>query len=87
MRRNADSMVETKAVLERIEQEDIQTVDFRFTDLRGRWQHIGFAAARVSERLLEEGIMFDGSAVPGWRDASESDMMLIPDLSTIRTCL
>ncbi|MEZ5931230.1 MAG: type I glutamate--ammonia ligase [Alphaproteobacteria bacterium] len=75
-------MAETTSVIERIEQDAIQTVDFRFTDLRGRWQHVGFAAAKVSERLLEEGIMFDGSAVPGWRDASESDMMLIPDLST-----
>lgn len=75
-------MVETTAVLERIDQEDVQTIDFRFTDLRGRWQHIGFAASKVDERVLAEGIMFDGSAVPGWRDASESDMMLIPDLST-----
>jgi glutamine synthetase len=75
-------MAETTSVLERIEQDAIQTVDFRFTDLRGRWQHVGFAAAKVSERLLEEGIMFDGSAVAGWRDASESDMMLIPDLAT-----
>ena len=78
-------MVETTSVLERIEQEGLQTVDFRFTDLRGRWQHIGFAAAKVTARLLEEGIMFDGSAMPGWRDASESDMMLIPDLATAVT--
>ena len=74
------SMAETTSVLERIQQEDVQTVDFRFTDLSGRWQHIGFAAAKVDQRLLDEGIMFDGSTVPGWRDASESDMMLVPDL-------
>ena len=75
-------MATTTSVLERIEQEDVQTVDFRFTDLCGRWQHVGFAAAKVDQRVLEEGIMFDGSAVPGWRDASESDMMLIPDLAS-----
>ncbi len=75
-------MTDTNSVLEHIERDDVQTVDFRFTDLCGRWQHIGFAGARVDERLLEEGIMFDGSAVPGWRDASESDMMLVPDLSS-----
>ena len=75
-------MVDVASVLETIEQDGIEVVDFRFTDLRGRWQHIGFAAARVSERLLEEGIMFDGSAVSGWRDVSESDMMLIADPST-----
>ena len=41
-------MADTTSVLERIGQEDIQTVDFRFTDLSGRWQHIGFAAAKVT---------------------------------------
>ena len=75
-------MADAASLLERIEEEDIQTIDFRFTDLCGRWQHIGFAAARIDQRILDEGIMFDGSAVLGWRDASESDMMLIPDLST-----
>ena len=75
-------MADTTSVLARIGEEDVQTVDFRFTDLGGRWQHIGFAAARVDERILAEGIMFDGSAVPGWRDASESDMMIVPDLSS-----
>ena len=70
------------SILKRIEQDDIQSIDFRFTDLRGRWQHVGFAAASINERILEEGVMFDGSAVPGWRDVSQSDMMLIPDLTT-----
>ena len=74
--------MDPQSILERIKDDDIQNVDFRFTDLRGRWQHIGFSAASVSERLLEEGVMFDGSAIPGWRDVSESDMMLIPDLET-----
>ncbi len=75
-------MADQQSVLKQIEQGDIQTVDFRFTDLRGRWQHLSFAAASINERILEEGIMFDGSAIPGWRDVSQSDMMLIPDLST-----
>ena len=75
-------MADTTSVLARIGEEGVQTVDFRFTDLGGRWQHIGFAAARVDERVLEEGIMFDGSALPGWRDTSESDMMIVPDLSS-----
>ena len=75
-------MADAASLFERIEQEDIQTIDFRFTDLSGRWQHIGFAAARMTQHILDEGIMFDGSVVPGWRDASESDMMLVPDLST-----
>lgn len=77
-----EDKMDPQSILERIQQDDIQNVDFRFTDLRGRWQHIGFAAASITERTLEEGVMFDGSAIPGWRDVSQSDMMLIPDLAT-----
>ncbi len=75
-------MAEPADLLERLRQEEIQTVDFRFTDLRGRWQRFGFQAASVAERILTEGIMFDGSAVPGWRDVSQSDLMLVPDLAS-----
>lgn len=73
---------DAQAILEQIERDGVQTVDFRFTDLRGRWQHYGFAARSLSAAILEEGVMFDGSAIAGWRDVSQSDMMLLPDLST-----
>ncbi|MGI9436987.1 MAG: type I glutamate--ammonia ligase [Geminicoccaceae bacterium] len=76
-------MANPQSILERIEQGDIQTVDFRFTDLRGRWQQLGFSAAGINQQILEEGVMFDGSAIPGWRDISQSDMMLVPDPSTV----
>jgi glutamine synthetase len=75
-------MTEVAAILERIRAEDVRTVDFRFTDLRGQWQHVAVAAGAVSETLLERGVMFDGSAVAGWRDVSQSDMLLKPDLAT-----
>ena len=75
-------MADVQAVLERIERESVQTVDFRFTDLRGHWQHIGFAAPCVTAALLEQGVMFDGSAIAGWRDVSQSDMLLKPDLES-----
>ncbi|MGH6943876.1 MAG: type I glutamate--ammonia ligase [Geminicoccaceae bacterium] len=75
-------MPDAKAVLERIKQEDVQTLDFRFTDLRGRWQHCGLAVGAASEALLNEGLMFDGSAIAGWRDVSQSDMLLKPDLAS-----
>jgi len=74
--------MDPQSIQERIEQDDVQNIDFRFTDLRGRWQHIGFSAAGLKEHVLDEGIMFDASAIAGWRDASQADMMLIPDLST-----
>jgi glutamine synthetase len=75
-------MSDPQAVLEQIRRDGIQTVDFRFTDLRGRWQHFSFAAAGVTEAHLQDGVMFDGSAIAGWRDVSESDMLLKPDLDS-----
>src|SRR5690606_11755315 len=75
-------MADVAAILERIRAEEVRTVDFRFTDLRGQWQHVAVAADAVDAALLERGVMFDGSAVAGWRDVSQSDMLLKPDLAT-----
>jgi glutamine synthetase len=75
-------MSDAQAVLELIRSEDVKTVDFRFTDLRGKWQHVAFAAGGVSEALLTDGVLFDGSAIAGWRDVSQSDMLLQPDLAS-----
>src|ERR687892_289135 len=75
-------MSDPQALLEQIRSDNIQTVDFRFTDLCGRWQHFGFAASGITEAHLHEGVMFDGSAIAGWRDVSESDMVLKPDLAS-----
>lgn len=75
-------MADAAAILEQIQANDVRTVDFRFTDLRGQWQHVAVAAGGVSDKLLERGVMFDGSALAGWRDVSQSDMLLKPDLAT-----
>ena len=75
-------MTDAKAVVERLQSEAVQTVDVRFTDLRGQWQHLGLAARSVTPELLEQGVMFDGSAIAGWRDVSQSDMLLKPDLES-----
>ncbi len=72
----------TKKVLEMIKENDVQYVDFRFTDPRGKWQHISQHVSTVNEDLLTEGIMFDGSSIEGWKDISESDMNLVPELAT-----
>jgi glutamine synthetase len=72
----------TKKVLDMIKENDVQYVDFRFTDPRGKWQHISQHVSTVDDDLLTEGIMFDGSSIEGWKDISESDMSLIPDLDT-----
>jgi glutamine synthetase len=75
-------MADAAAILEQIQANDVRTVDFRFTDLRGQWQHVSVAAGGISDKLLERGVMFDGSALAGWRDVSQSDMLLKPDLAT-----
>jgi glutamine synthetase len=75
-------MSDTGKVLEMIREHDVKFVDFRFTDPRGKWQHLAHHVRTVSGDLLTEGIMFDGSSIAGWKAINESDMMLVPDCST-----
>lgn len=73
-------MADVQAILERIRAEGVRMVDLRFTDLGGRWRHTTIDAASVDREILEHGLMIDGSAVPGWRDVSEADLLIRPDL-------
>jgi glutamine synthetase len=66
-------------ILKRIKDEDIKYVDLRFTDMRGKLQHVTFDQTMVDEDLFEEGTMFDGSSIAGWKAINESDMVLMPD--------
>ncbi|WP_366553913.1 type I glutamate--ammonia ligase [Aquibaculum sediminis] len=75
-------MSDSKTVLQMIKDNDVSYVDFRFTDPKGKWQHIAQHVDTVDEDLLEEGIMFDGSSIAGWKEINESDMALKPDLTT-----
>ena len=71
-----------KDVLKMIKENDVKFVDFRFTDTRGKEQHVTVPASTVEEDLFEEGKMFDGSSIAGWKGINESDMILMPDAST-----
>jgi glutamine synthetase len=75
-------MSDPASVLKTIKDEDVKYVDFRFTDSRGKWQHIAQAASTIDEEMLEEGIMFDGSSIAGWKDINDSDMTLLPDCAS-----
>jgi glutamine synthetase len=65
-----------------IKDQEVTWVDLRFTDTQGKEQHVSIPASEVSEDFFEEGKMFDGSSIAGWKGINESDMVLMPDDST-----
>ncbi|WP_421709882.1 type I glutamate--ammonia ligase [Algihabitans sp.] len=75
-------MSDVESVLKMIEENGVQYVDFRFTDPRGKWQHVAQHVDTVDEDMLNDGIMFDGSSIAGWKAINESDMNLKPDLGS-----
>jgi glutamine synthetase len=75
-------MKTAKDVLKAIKDNDVKFVDFRFTDPRGKWQHVTFDVSMVDEEIFAEGTMFDGSSIAGWKAINESDMALMPDPAT-----
>jgi len=71
-----------ETVLKKIKDEEIQFVDLRFCDTKGKEQHVTLPVEAVDEDLFEEGKMFDGSSISGWKGINESDMILMPDVDT-----
>jgi len=71
----------SEKTLNLIKENDVKWVDLRFTDTKGKEQHVTFPAARIDADFFE-GMMFDGSSVAGWKGINESDMILRPDDST-----
>ena len=65
-----------------IDDNDVRWVDLRFTDTKGKEQHVSIPASVVNEDFFEAGKMFDGSSIAGWKGINESDMILMPDDST-----
>lgn len=71
-----------QTILDMIREHKVEFVDLRFTDPRGKEQHISIPASAVTKELLSEGKMFDGSSIAGWQGIHESDMILLPDPDT-----
>jgi len=69
-------------VLALIEEQDVKFVDLRFTDTKGKEQHVSLPHHQVNAGFFEEGKMFDGSSIEGWKGINESDMILMPDPAT-----
>ncbi len=69
-------------VLHLMKEKEVRWADLRFTDTRGKEQHVSIPGRFVTEGFFAEGKMFDGSSIAGWKGINESDMILLPDAST-----
>ncbi len=61
------------------EKNEVEYVDFRFTDIKGAWHHISYRMSAVDAGMLENGVPFDGSSIDAWQPINESDMLLKPE--------
>ena len=68
--------------LQLIKESEAKFIDLRFTDTKGKEQHVSIPAHQVDEDFFEEGKMFDGSSIAGWKGINDSDMVLMPDSET-----
>ena len=73
------SKTDIDKIVKMAKDKDAQYVDLRFTDPRGKWQHVTFDGSLIAPALFSEGQMFDGSSIAGWKAINESDMKLLPD--------
>ena len=74
--KNADDVMKV------LKENEVKYVDLRFTDPRGKWQHLTMASPFIDADAFSDGIMFDGSSIAGWKAINESDMALVPDATT-----
>ena len=68
-------------VLKLMKDKEVEYVDLRFTDPRGKLQHLTMDATIVDDKMLNDGVFFAGSSIAGWKAINESDMILKPDLT------
>ena len=76
-------MTDASSVLKTMKDEDVEYLDLRFVDPRGKLQHVTVIKDEIDEDFLAEGMMFDGSSIAGWKSIDKSDMKLMPDASSI----
>ncbi len=70
-------------ILKMVKDQEIEWIDLRFTDPKGKWQHLTMVASVLGDDELTDGLMFDGSSIEGWKAINESDMILKPDLDAV----
>lgn len=75
-------MSDIPTIMKLIKDENVQFIDLRFTDTRGKEQHVSVSARSADEDFFSDGKLFDGSSIAGWKGINESDMILMPDVTT-----
>jgi len=75
-------MASAKDVMKKIADNEVKFVDFRFTDTRGKEQHVSVPISHFDEDKFTHGHAFDGSSIAGWKGIEASDMLLMPDPAT-----
>ena len=76
-----------KELLKKVKNQNIKMVDLRFTDMPGSTHHISIPIKYLTEDLFSDGVGFDGSSVRGFQSIENSDMAMVPDVSTGYICL
>ncbi|NDC58628.1 MAG: type I glutamate--ammonia ligase [Alphaproteobacteria bacterium] len=69
----------SEEIKKKIKENEVRYVDLRFTDLRGKMQHVTFDVSMIDDAIFTDGTMFDGSSIAGWKAINESDMVMLPD--------
>ncbi len=75
-------MLTPKEVLALCREKDVKSIDLRFMDFPGLWQHFTIPANKLDEDVFEDGLGFDGSSIRGWQAINESDMLIVPQPDT-----
>jgi len=73
---------ELQEIIKLVEQEQVEMIDLKFSDLFGRWHHLTIPVSQFSESVFTKGLGFDGSSIQGFKKLESGDMVLIPDVST-----
>ena len=71
----------SKNILKLMKDKEIEFVDFRFTDPRGKLQHLTMDATIVDDEMLEDGVFFDGSSIAGWKAINENGIAILHKLT------
>src|SRR5258707_13140686 len=69
-------------VMKMVKENEVKFIDFRFTDTRGKEQHVSVPVSAFDEEKFTAGHAFDGSSIAGWKGIEASDMLLLPDPNT-----